>query len=143
MTGAPSTKTSYVVVGEGAGPKKLEMIKKLNGVQMLDEDGLLDLIRTSDGRAMDDKQLAAQEKAQKKILDQAKEMEKQEKEEESARKRKEKALEGTGIAAKWDHPLCPFVGTDGQERSTCLRTAVDDQVRAEEHQRYLWEQSAR
>lgn len=44
VTGAPSGKTSYVVVGEEAGASKLEKIKKLN-LKTLDEDGLFDLIR--------------------------------------------------------------------------------------------------
>ncbi|KAG0240891.1 hypothetical protein BGW41_006547 [Actinomortierella wolfii] len=46
VTGAPSSKTSYVVVGEDAGESKLQKVRKLN-IKTLDEDGFFDLIRTS------------------------------------------------------------------------------------------------
>lgn len=50
MTTAPSGKTDYVVMGEGAGASKLEKIEKLN-LKTLDEDGLFDLIRSkSEGK---------------------------------------------------------------------------------------------
>jgi len=44
VTGAPSSKTSYVVLGSGAGAKKLEKIKEMR-IKTLDEDSFLDLIR--------------------------------------------------------------------------------------------------
>ena len=44
VTGAPSTKTSYVVLGTDAGPKKIETIRK-NNIATIDEDGLFELIR--------------------------------------------------------------------------------------------------
>ncbi|KAF9974935.1 hypothetical protein BGZ73_001558 [Actinomortierella ambigua] len=46
VTGAPSSKTSYVVIGDEAGESKLQKVRKLN-IKTLDEDGFLDLIRTS------------------------------------------------------------------------------------------------
>ena len=98
MTGAPSGKTSFVVVGENAGESKLKKIKE-KAIPTLDEDGFLNLIRTSQG-VLDEKAIKAQEKEEKKIQQQAEEMEAREKEEEKVRKRKEAALEGTGIAAK-------------------------------------------
>ena len=98
VTTAPSGKTSFVVVGDNAGESKLKAIKAKN-IPTLTEDGFLDLIRTSEG-VMDEKQIAAQAKEEKKIQEQAREMEAREKEEEKLRKRKEAALEGTGIAAK-------------------------------------------
>lgn len=50
VTTAPSGKTDYVVMGEGAGASKLEKIEKLN-LKTLDEDGLFDLIRSkSEGK---------------------------------------------------------------------------------------------
>ncbi|KAH9928881.1 DNA replication factor C, large subunit [Fomitopsis serialis] len=45
VTGQPSSKTSYVVVGSDAGPSKLAAIKK-NNLKTIDEDGFLDLIGT-------------------------------------------------------------------------------------------------
>lgn len=43
-TGAPSSKTNYVVLGNDAGPKKLETIAK-NNLKTINEDGLFELIR--------------------------------------------------------------------------------------------------
>jgi hypothetical protein len=70
------------------------------GIKTLNEDGLLHLIATRQGGQLSDQQIKAKEKEDKKIAEQAKAMEAREKEEESLRKRKEKALEGTAIAAK-------------------------------------------
>lgn len=44
VTGAPSSKTSYVVLGDDAGPKKLDTIAK-NNLKTINEDGLFELIR--------------------------------------------------------------------------------------------------
>lgn len=44
VTGAPSSKTNYVVLGGDAGPKKLETIAKHN-LKTINEDGLFELIR--------------------------------------------------------------------------------------------------
>jgi replication factor C subunit 1 len=46
VTGAPSSKTSYLVVGEEAGQSKLEKAKKL-GLKTLNEDELFELIGSS------------------------------------------------------------------------------------------------
>ncbi|KAI8352966.1 replication factor RFC1 C terminal domain-containing protein [Mortierella sp. GBAus27b] len=46
VTGSPSGKTSYVVIGEDAGQSKLDKVKKLK-LKTLSEDEFLDLIRTS------------------------------------------------------------------------------------------------
>ncbi|KAI8601099.1 chromosome transmission fidelity factor [Dissophora ornata] len=46
VTGSPSGKTSFVVVGDDAGQSKLDKVKKLK-IKTLDEDEFLDLIRTS------------------------------------------------------------------------------------------------
>ncbi len=77
-------------------------MKKIKDLKLktLNEDQLLDLIRTSKGAQLDEKQLAAQAKEEKKVLEMAAEMERKEKEEEKLRQRKEAALGGTGIAAK-------------------------------------------
>ncbi|KAG5513903.1 hypothetical protein PMAC_000525 [Pneumocystis sp. 'macacae'] len=44
LTNAPSSKTSFVVLGEDAGPKKIEVIKK-NNLKTINEDGLFYLIK--------------------------------------------------------------------------------------------------
>lgn len=44
VTGAPSSKTSYVVLGADAGPKKLQTIKQHN-LKTINEEGLFELIR--------------------------------------------------------------------------------------------------
>lgn len=44
VTGQPSSKTSFVVLGEDAGPSKLAKIKS-HGIKTIDENGLFDLIR--------------------------------------------------------------------------------------------------
>lgn len=43
VTGAPSGRTDFVIVGEGAGASKLKKVEEL-GIRTLDEDGLLELI---------------------------------------------------------------------------------------------------
>lgn len=44
VTGQPSSKTSFVVLGDDAGPSKLAKIRA-NGIKTIDEHGLFDLIR--------------------------------------------------------------------------------------------------
>jgi replication factor C subunit 1 len=46
VVGAPSSKTSFVIVGDEPGASKLEKVKKL-GLKTLDEDGFLELIAKS------------------------------------------------------------------------------------------------
>ncbi|KAH8705716.1 replication factor RFC1 C terminal domain-containing protein [Talaromyces proteolyticus] len=44
VTGAPSSKTSYVVLGSDAGPSKLKKIRDMN-IKTINEEGLFELIR--------------------------------------------------------------------------------------------------
>ncbi|KAK7747045.1 DNA replication factor C complex subunit Rfc1 [Diatrype stigma] len=44
ITGAPSSKTNYVVLGEDAGPSKLAKIQQ-HGIKTINEEGLFELIR--------------------------------------------------------------------------------------------------
>ena len=71
ITGAPSSKTSYVVVGEGAGPKKLDSIKK-NKIPTLDEDGFLNLIASRGTGELDEKTKKKMAEEEKKIKETAK-----------------------------------------------------------------------
>jgi len=97
VTGAPSKKTSYVVLGTDAGPAKLQKIKDMN-IKTIDEDGLTILIEklTEAGNKGDSKAQAAykeqQRKEEDKIRKQAAELE----EEENSRLEKIKAA---GVAS--------------------------------------------
>lgn len=73
VTTAVSSKTSYVVLGADAGPKKLEMIKK-NKIKTLTEDEFLNLIATRGSNDLDDKYLKKQKEEEKKIKETAKAM---------------------------------------------------------------------
>ena len=80
VTGQPSSKTSYVVVGLDAGPSKLKAIEK-NKLKTLDEDGFLNLIatRVTDESTLDEKTRKKIQKEQEAIRESAKEMERREK----------------------------------------------------------------
>ncbi|KIV97718.1 hypothetical protein PV10_01431 [Exophiala mesophila] len=77
VTGAPSKKTSYVVLGADAGPKKLETIKNL-GIKTIDETGLFAIISRMPANGGDGKAAEAyaekQAKEEAKIREQAEEM---------------------------------------------------------------------
>lgn len=62
VTGSPSGKTNFLVVGEEAGQSKIEKAKKLK-IKTLDEDEFLDLIRNSPAKSEDGKELPANAKA--------------------------------------------------------------------------------
>ncbi|KAF2741068.1 DNA replication factor C, large subunit [Polyplosphaeria fusca] len=83
ITGAPSSKTSFVVAGSDAGPSKMKKIKEMN-IKTIDENGLIELINklTKSGHAGDSNaQLAFKEKQRKeeeKAQQQAAEMDREE-----------------------------------------------------------------
>ncbi|KAL4241253.1 Replication factor C subunit 1 [Abortiporus biennis] len=77
VTGQPSSRTSYVVVGADAGPSKLAAIKK-NNLPTLDESGFLNLIATRTPEKLDDKARKKIEKEELAIKQAAKEMERRE-----------------------------------------------------------------
>ena len=68
--------TSFVVLGEHAGPAKIRAIEK-HGLKKLSEDEFLDMIRTRQA-VIDDKTKAKMEKEEKKIREAVREMERQE-----------------------------------------------------------------
>ncbi|KZF20000.1 DNA replication factor C, large subunit [Xylona heveae TC161] len=81
VTLTPSSKTSYVVLGADAGPKKLETIKKHN-LKTINEDGLFELIRKLPANGGDSKAAEKSEekrrKEEEKVREMAAEMERQE-----------------------------------------------------------------
>ena len=78
----PSSKTSFVVLGNDAGPNKLKAIEKHN-LPTLDEDEFMELIATrkgpSAGGKIDDKTRKKMEKEEEEIKQGAKELVKREK----------------------------------------------------------------
>ncbi|KAF2154008.1 DNA replication factor C, large subunit [Myriangium duriaei CBS 260.36] len=62
VTGAPSKKTSFIVLGTDAGPSKLKKIQEF-GLKTIDEDGLFELIRRLPAHGGDSK--AAVKQAEK------------------------------------------------------------------------------
>ncbi|KAF2865366.1 replication factor RFC1 C terminal domain-containing protein [Massariosphaeria phaeospora] len=82
VTGAPSKKTSFVILGSDAGPSKLRKISDMS-IKTINEDGLTALIEqlSAAGNAGDSKAQAAykekQRKDEEKIKQQAAEMEKE------------------------------------------------------------------
>ena len=98
VTSGPSKKTDYVVLGNDAGPKKLETIAK-NGIKTINEDGLFALISRLPANGGDSK---AAEKFQEKKLAEEKKVEeaaKQMEKEERAKARQELKTIGVGKSA--------------------------------------------
>ncbi|KAF8607490.1 DNA replication factor C, large subunit [Ceratobasidium sp. AG-I] len=95
VTGQASGKTSYVVVGEGAGPGKMKKVASL-GVKTLDEDGFLNLIGTREGK-LDAKAQEKEKAEEEKIKAAARDLEKREREAEKAAKAKVKAQSSDGV----------------------------------------------
>ena len=77
VTGQPSSRTSYVVVGQDAGPSKLAAIKK-NNLRTLDEDSFLDLIATREPDQSDEKLQKKLAKEREAIKQAAKEIDRRE-----------------------------------------------------------------
>ena len=90
----PTKKTSFVVLGDDAGPKKLETIKQYS-LKTIDEQGLYELIRRlpangGDSKAGEEYEAKARKEAEKVEKD-AKAIEEQEKAAAKAKREKEKA----------------------------------------------------
>lgn len=102
VTTAPSTKTNYVVLGEDAGPKKLETIAK-HKLKVINEEGLFELIRRLPANGGDS---AAAEKHAEKIAKEeenirkaAEEIEQQERERDRLAAAKAKASATSAISS--------------------------------------------
>lgn len=96
VTGQASGKTSYMVMGEGAGPGKMKKAASL-GVKTLDEDGFLNLIATREGK-LDAKAQAKQKAEEEKIKQDARDLERREREAEKEAKAKAKAQASSGAS---------------------------------------------
>lgn len=97
VVGQPSSKTSFVVLGDDAGPSKLAKIKA-NGIKTIDENGLFELIKklpafggTGKGAQKAQEKKKAEEE---KIKQQVAEMEAEEKSKRAAEAKAQKAAGG-------------------------------------------------
>ena len=118
VTGAPSKKTSFVVLGAEAGPKKLATIKE-HSIKTIEEQGLFDLISRlpangGDGKAREEYEAKAKKETEK-VEKEARDMEKQEK----AAAKEEKAREEARLAARTKAGIQPAAvaqpsASDGQ-----------------------------
>ncbi|KAI1102295.1 replication factor RFC1 C terminal domain-containing protein [Jackrogersella minutella] len=99
ITGAPSSKTSYVVLGEDAGPSKLAKIRQF-GTKTINEEGLFQLIRrlpAGGGTGKGAEKLREKRKLEEeKIKEQAAEMEREEKARKAAAEKAQKAAVARG-----------------------------------------------
>lgn len=104
VTGAPSKKTSYVVLGGDAGPKKLETIRNFN-LKTINEDGLFELIRrlpANGGSGQAAEKFGAKQKAEEeKIKKMAAEIDAEEKKQQAAKaKQNENKSQQSPVKAK-------------------------------------------
>ncbi|KAJ3497760.1 hypothetical protein NLG97_g1656 [Lecanicillium saksenae] len=104
VTGQPSSKTSFVVLGDDAGPSKLAKIKSF-GIKTIDENGLFDLIRrlpAYGGTGKGAQKAQEKKKAEEdKIKQQIAEMEAEEKAKRAAEAKAAKAAAAvSGVAAR-------------------------------------------
>ncbi|KAF8624173.1 hypothetical protein AX15_006010 [Amanita polypyramis BW_CC] len=134
VTLQPSSKTSFVVLGDNAGPGKLATIKK-HDLKTLSEDEFLNFIATRKGK-LDEKTRAKMEKEQEGIRKAAKEMEKREKAEARGDKQ-----EGSSSGAKTG-PLSSQLWTT-RYAPQCLKDVCGNKSQIEKLQQWLhdWPQS--
>ncbi|KAI1136697.1 replication factor RFC1 C terminal domain-containing protein [Hypoxylon sp. FL0543] len=101
ITGAPSSKTSYVVLGEDAGPSKLAKIRQ-HGIKTINEEGLFELIRrlpAGGGTGKGAEKVREKRKLEEeKIKEQAAEMEREEKARKLEAEKARKAAVARGAA---------------------------------------------
>ncbi|TGO22217.1 hypothetical protein BPAE_0177g00110 [Botrytis paeoniae] len=121
ITGAPSSKTNFVVLGKDAGPSKLRKIETLK-IKTIDENGIFHLLRTlpangGDGKAAEknNEKKAAEEK---KIREDAAEMDREERrkaaELEKAEKEAQKLAAAKGKSSIPAAPRKAIVPTSSQ-----------------------------
>lgn len=101
VTTAPSSKTSFVVIGNDAGPSKLEKIRKM-GIKTVKERGLFQLISTLPANGGDG--LAAEKYAEKKAADEEKTRKAAEEIEKNEKARAKQAAQAQKAAASASGP---------------------------------------
>ncbi|KAI1825382.1 DNA replication factor C, large subunit [Xylaria intraflava] len=101
ITGAPSSKTSYVVLGDDAGPSKLAKIKQ-HGIKTINEEGLFALIRrlpAGGGSGKGAEKVRQKRKEEEEMIKkQAAEMEEEEKRKRAEEEKARKAALARGVA---------------------------------------------
>ncbi|KAI0181494.1 replication factor RFC1 C terminal domain-containing protein [Hypoxylon sp. FL1284] len=111
ITGAPSSKTNYVVLGEDAGPSKLAKIRQFN-IKTINEEGLFELIRRlpagGGGGKGAEKLREKRKKEEEKIQEQAAEMEREEKARKADAEKARKAAVARGAAGPSSAPPAPL-----------------------------------
>jgi replication factor C subunit 1 len=110
ITGAPSSKTSYVVLGDDAGPAKLAKIKE-HGLKTINEEGLFELIRRlpagGGGGKGAEKVRQKRKEEEEKIRKQAAEMEQEEKRKKAEEEKARKAAVARGATTATQAPQPP------------------------------------
>jgi replication factor C subunit 1 len=146
VTGAPSSKTSYVVLGSDAGPKKIETIRK-NKIPTINEDGLFQLIRTLPAHGGSGKvgQAAAvkKEAEEKKMKELAREMDRQEKEEQKKAQAKKTGSAGGSVGA--GQPVVETRLWTEKYAPTQIKDVIGNKSLVEKLQRWLreWPQNVK
>ncbi|KAI1428728.1 replication factor RFC1 C terminal domain-containing protein [Xylaria sp. FL1777] len=107
ITGAPSSKTSYVILGDDAGPSKLAKIKE-HGIKTINEEGLFALIRRlpaggGSGKGAE-KVRQKRKEDEEKIKKQAVEMEQEEKKKRIEQEKAQKAAMARGATSATQAP---------------------------------------
>ncbi|KAF2839549.1 DNA replication factor C, large subunit [Patellaria atrata CBS 101060] len=146
VTGAPSRKTSYVVLGDDAGPKKLEVIKQ-HGLKAIDENGLKALIERLPANGGDGK--AAVKMAEKRqaeedaIRKDAEEMDRRDRERErqaakrAAAKQPDKKSSGASSTQKLSAPTVDNRLWTSKYAPTDIAHICGNKIQVERLQRWL------
>lgn len=103
VTTGPSSKTTFVVLGDDAGPSKLKKIREL-GIKSIDENGLFALIRKAPAHGGSGKNAEKvkekQEAEKKKVADAAAELEREEKARQADAEKARKAAAARGAVTR-------------------------------------------
>ncbi|KAI8691285.1 hypothetical protein LRP88_08561 [Fusarium phalaenopsidis] len=142
VVGQPSSKTSFVVLGDDAGPSKLAKIKS-HGIKTIDENGLFDLIRKlpayggsgKGAQKAQEKKKAEEEKVKKQVA----EMEAEEKarKAEAAKAAKKAAAAGGPAAGKAPAAAPPVQLLTSKYAPTQLSHICGNKAQVEKIQNWL------